>query len=98
MSFEYVRSRKYIHDIFDTTIGRLMNLYKEAVSIAKSKGKWEKHPNKKRKTQEIAFVSGLGSMWRSDKADKDLFFFYIIVTYSYENCMNRGRILLTTLR
>ena len=49
-----------------------MDLYKEAVSIAKSKGKWEKHPNKKRKTQEIAFVSGLGSMWRSDKADKDV--------------------------
>lgn len=49
-----------------------MDIYKEAVSIAKSKGEWERHPNKKRKTQEIAFVARLGSMWRSDNPDKDV--------------------------
>lgn len=49
-----------------------MDIYKDAVSIAMSQGKWEKHPNKKRKTQEIAFVTGLGSLWRSNSPDQDV--------------------------
>jgi hypothetical protein len=33
---------------------------------------WHKHPNKKRESQSIAFVSDLGPMWGSDKPEEDV--------------------------
>jgi len=37
-----------------------MHIYTKAVAIAKSQNKWYRHPNKKRKYQEVASVRGLG--------------------------------------
>jgi len=34
--------------------------------------KWQNHPNKKRVTPKIAFVSDLGPMWKSDKSENDV--------------------------
>ncbi|WP_164917173.1 transposase [Clostridium sp. JN-9] len=49
-----------------------MAIYQEAVKIAISEDKWQKHPNKKRKTQEIHLVKDLGMMWQSNTPDKDV--------------------------
>lgn len=49
-----------------------MNAYEDAVSIAKAESKWISHPNKKRKTQKIAFVSDVGSLWRSNTPENDV--------------------------
>lgn len=49
-----------------------MTIYSEAVSIARSQGKWLKHPNKKRKTQEIQLVKNLGAMWKSENPAGDV--------------------------
>jgi hypothetical protein len=49
-----------------------MTIYQEAVKIAISEDKWQKHPNKKRKTQEIHLVKDLGMMWQSNTPDKDV--------------------------
>jgi hypothetical protein len=49
-----------------------MEAYEQAVSVAKERNKWQAHPNKKRKGQEIAFVEALGSHWRSAEPDKDV--------------------------
>jgi len=49
-----------------------MNAYQDAVTIAKTEGRWQPHPNKKRKTQKIAFVPEIGAMWQSDEPDKDV--------------------------
>jgi hypothetical protein len=49
-----------------------MDIYHEAVSIATKANKWRQHPNKNRKTQKIAFVLDLGSMWRSDTPELDV--------------------------
>ncbi|ADL42645.1 transposase IS4 family protein [Caldicellulosiruptor obsidiansis OB47] len=49
-----------------------MEAYEQAVMIAKEENKWEAHPNKKRKRQEIAFVESLGSYWRSAKPEDDV--------------------------
>jgi hypothetical protein len=50
-----------------------MIAYDEAVSIAKMpETKWLNHPNKKRKTQKIAFVSDLGPMWESSEPKNDV--------------------------
>jgi hypothetical protein len=35
-------------------------IYTEAIAIAKSHNKWYRHPNKKRKNQEVATVKELG--------------------------------------
>jgi len=53
-------------------IRKNMNAYEEAVSIAKTANQWKPHPNKKRKTQKIAFVSDLGSMWVSGQPENDV--------------------------
>ncbi len=39
-----------------------MDIFKDAVSLAVSGGKWQKHPNKKRKDQEIQLVKSLGPL------------------------------------
>jgi hypothetical protein len=49
-----------------------MDAYVEAVSIATTENNWKPHPNKKRKTQKIAFVSGIGQMWRSEQPENDV--------------------------
>jgi hypothetical protein len=49
-----------------------MAIYEEAVKIAKMQGKWQKHPNQKRKKQKIAFVGHLGNMWQSASPDEDV--------------------------
>jgi hypothetical protein len=49
-----------------------MTIYEEAVKIAVLENKWQKHPNKKRKAQEIHLVKHLGLMWQSDKSSSDV--------------------------
>lgn len=49
-----------------------MILYKEAVQIAKKEGKWQAHPNKKRKTQKIQLVRDMGDFWTSNKPEEDV--------------------------
>jgi hypothetical protein len=49
-----------------------MDAYQEAVSIAKNENNWKSHPNKKRKTQKIAFAEDIGAMWRSEKPETDV--------------------------
>jgi hypothetical protein len=50
-----------------------MRAYDEAVRLAKMEGTvWYKHPNKKRKGQKIAFVPGIGGMWKSERPEEDV--------------------------
>jgi hypothetical protein len=49
-----------------------MEIYEQAVSVAKEQNKWVAHPNKKRKNQSIAFVTSLGCHWGSDEPKKDV--------------------------
>lgn len=49
-----------------------MVLFQEAVKLAVSTGEWHKHPNRKRKTQEIQLVSDLGPLWESDTPEEDV--------------------------
>jgi hypothetical protein len=47
--------------------------YDEAVRLSKMEGtEWNKHPNKKRKHQKIAFVPGIGGMWESGQPEEDV--------------------------
>jgi hypothetical protein len=49
-----------------------MVAYSEAVSIAKKQNEWAPHPNKKRKTQAIAFVESVGDFWESKDLKNDV--------------------------
>jgi hypothetical protein len=49
-----------------------MVIYTEAVAIAKSQNKWFRHPNKKRKNQEVATVKELGYSWESKNPEDDV--------------------------
>lgn len=49
-----------------------MILFEDAVTLAKVSGKWQKHPNKKRKEQQIQLVTDLGSLWESDTPQEDV--------------------------
>lgn len=49
-----------------------MILFQEAVKLAVSTGKWHKHPNRKRKTQEIQLVTDLSPLWESDTPEDDV--------------------------
>jgi len=49
-----------------------MDIFKDAVSLAVSSGKWQKHPNKKRKDQEIQLVKSLGPSWASAMPENDV--------------------------
>ncbi len=49
-----------------------MTLFQDAVLLAITNGKWQKHPNRKRKTQEIQLVTGLGPLWESGKPETDV--------------------------
>lgn len=44
-----------------------MELYNEAIEIAKNNNNWIKHPNKKRKGQSITLVKSLEMTWLSNK-------------------------------
>ena len=49
-----------------------MTVYQDAVKLATANGKWQKHPNRKRKDQEIQLVTDLGPLWKSDEPQKDV--------------------------
>lgn len=49
-----------------------MEIYEQAVCVAKEANKWVAHPNKKRKNQSIAFIDSLGCHWRSADPQKDV--------------------------
>ena len=49
-----------------------MTLYQDAIKLADANGKWQKHPNRKRKDQEIQLVTDLGPLWESDKPEEDV--------------------------
>jgi hypothetical protein len=50
-----------------------MTAYDEAVRLAKMEDTvWYQHPNKKRKSQKIAFVPGIGGMWESGRSEEDV--------------------------
>lgn len=49
-----------------------MTLFQDAVNVAVSTGKWQKHPNWKRKDQEIQLVTDLGTLWESNNPQKDV--------------------------
>ncbi|QIB28099.1 transposase [Caloranaerobacter azorensis] len=49
-----------------------MDIYKQAVEIAKGEGKWHKHPTKSRKEQEIQLIKDVGMFWQSDKPNEDV--------------------------
>ncbi|MEG1313211.1 MAG: transposase [Bacilli bacterium] len=49
-----------------------MILFQDAVKLASSCGKWHKHPDWKRKTQEIQLVTDLGSLWESSEPGGDV--------------------------
>lgn len=49
-----------------------MIIYQDAVNLAITNRKWKKHPNPKRKGQEIQLVADLGSLWESDTPKEDV--------------------------
>jgi hypothetical protein len=49
-----------------------MIAYEDAVYISKTQNIWHPHPNKKRKTQKIAFVKDAGAMWQSEHPENDV--------------------------
>ena len=49
-----------------------MDAHVDSVSLAKADNNWQDHPNKKRKTQKISFVEGIGAMWQSAKPNEDV--------------------------
>jgi hypothetical protein len=49
-----------------------MTIYQEAVKIAVSEEKWQKHPNKNRKNQQIQLIKDLGMMWVSENSKNDV--------------------------
>ncbi|MCI8747156.1 MAG: transposase [Lachnospiraceae bacterium] len=49
-----------------------MTLFQDAVNVAVSVGKWQKHPNRKRKGQEIQLVTDLGTLWESNNPQEDV--------------------------
>lgn len=66
----YLKSQKNV----DTYVPAKKNMaiYQDAIEIAISEDKWEKHPNKKRKTQEIQLIKNIGSMWESSNPKDDI--------------------------
>ena len=49
-----------------------MVLFQDAVRLAVSYGKWQKHPNRKRTHQQIQLVKDLGSLWESSQIEEDV--------------------------
>ena len=49
-----------------------MEIYAQTVLGAKEQNEWKPHPNKKRKDQFIASVSGMGLYWESEHPENDV--------------------------
>ena len=49
-----------------------MTVYQDAVKLATTSGKCQKHPNQKRKDQEIQLVTDPDPLWESDEPEKDV--------------------------
>jgi len=49
-----------------------MTPFQDAAQLAITNGKWQKHPTRKRKTQKIQLVTGLGPLWGSGKPETDV--------------------------
>ena len=49
-----------------------MTLFQDAVRLAVANGKWQKHPNRKRKTQKIQLVTDLGPLWEISHPQEDV--------------------------
>lgn len=49
-----------------------MAVYQDAVKLAATSGKWQKHPNRKRKNQEFQLVTDLDPLWESGEPETDV--------------------------
>lgn len=49
-----------------------MLIFQDAVNLAVASGKWQDHPNRKRKSQKIQLVPDLGPLWESDAPEEDV--------------------------
>jgi hypothetical protein len=58
----------------DTYIPLRKNMiaHQDSVAIAMAENNWKPHPNRKRKSQKIAFVPEIGPMWQSDNPENDV--------------------------
>lgn len=79
-------------DVF-MPIKKNMEAYEQAVSLAKSADEWQKHPNKNRKSQKIAFVENLGQHWQSDTPEQDVDFNACVV---YDEKKDEYHVFITT--
>lgn len=66
----FLKNRRFVDSYVPAK--KNMAIYEDAVSLAASCGKWSKHPNKKRTTQEIQLIKDLGSMWQSEHSEEDV--------------------------
>ena len=74
-----------------------MVAYKLAIQLSQEENKWSAHPNKKPKTQNIAFVTNLGEHWRSDKVADDVEFNACVVwDTKADKPENEYRVFITT--
>ena len=82
--------RKLVEKKINTIIPlkKNMEIYKAAKDEAVSKNEWQKHPNAKRKGQDIAFVENLESFWLSDN-DKTKKIDKISLGYKINACVIR---------
>lgn len=73
-----------------------MDAFEMAVSVAKEQDKWCNHPNKKRKTQKIAFVDSLGPFWVSSHPGQDVAFNACVVWDIAASAEYEYRVFITT--
>ena len=66
----YLKTERKVNTYIPAKENRI--IFEDAVNLAKKAGKWQKHPNKKRKDQEIQLVTDLGPLWQSDKPEQDV--------------------------
>ena len=66
----YLKTERKVNTYIPAKENRI--IFEDAVNLAKKAGKWQKHPNKKRKDQEIQLVTDLGPLWQNDKPEQDV--------------------------
>lgn len=66
----YLKTERKVNTYIPAKENRI--IFEDAVNLAKKAGKWQKHPNKKRKDQEIQLVTDPGPLWQSDKPEQDV--------------------------
>ena len=49
-----------------------MTVCQDAIKLTAISGKWQKHPNQKRRGQEIYLLTDLGPLWESGAPEKDV--------------------------